>query len=239
MNQITICYRREDSADVTGRIYDRLVDAFGDDSVFKDVDSMPLGVNFRTYLDGVISESSALLVVIGQKWLTCVNAAGGRRLDDAQDVVRLEIETAFARRIPIIPLLVQGASMPAEASLPVAIKDLASYNGTTIGHDPIFQSDVDRLIRNLASIVPVPVQREWIPDNGAAQRRSWRSILVAIVVSAGLAVAASYFFYIMLAEPLTTGETLVVLTVLLPFVLVGQRMWRGVRRIEANGDDKR
>jgi hypothetical protein len=73
---------------------------------------MPLGVNFRTYLDGVISESSALLVVIGQKWLTCVNAAGGRRLDVAQDVVRLEIETAFARRIPIIPLLVQGASMP-------------------------------------------------------------------------------------------------------------------------------
>ena len=47
---IFISYRRNDSADVTGRIYDRLVYGFGKETIFKDVDSIPFGVNFRSYM---------------------------------------------------------------------------------------------------------------------------------------------------------------------------------------------
>ncbi|MCX7010592.1 MAG: toll/interleukin-1 receptor domain-containing protein, partial [Kiritimatiellaeota bacterium] len=67
---VFICYRREDSADVVGRIYDRLVERFGRDAVFKDVDSIPLGVDFREHLRDSISRFGVILVVIGAKWLS-------------------------------------------------------------------------------------------------------------------------------------------------------------------------
>jgi hypothetical protein len=61
MSKIFISYRREDSADVTGRIYDRLVNVFGEDAIFKDVDSIPLGVNFKKYLDDKVQECQVTL----------------------------------------------------------------------------------------------------------------------------------------------------------------------------------
>jgi hypothetical protein len=60
---IFISYRREDSADVTGRIYDRLVGVFGREAIFKDVDSIPLGVDFRKHLDKEVSRCQVLLAV--------------------------------------------------------------------------------------------------------------------------------------------------------------------------------
>jgi hypothetical protein len=224
MNQIMISYRREDSADVTGRIYDRLVHAFGRETVFKDVDSIPLGVNFKQHLDTVVSDCRALVVVIGQKWLVCADASGGRRLDDPQDVVRLEIEAALESKIPVVPLLVQGASMPHEATLPSTLKELASCNGATIGHDPHFQSDMDRLIGNLAGIIGIPTRRGRV-----SFAKSWRRPLTTVAISAGLSVMASYSFFMTLGEPFTAQETVIVLIALLPFVLVGQRLWARFR----------
>jgi hypothetical protein len=106
--EIFMSYRRDDSADVAGRIYDRLADKFGRDNVFKDVDSIPLGVNFKTHIEAVVQQCVVELVVIGQDWLDIMDAEGNRRLDDPRDFVRLEIESALARNIPIIPLLVMG-----------------------------------------------------------------------------------------------------------------------------------
>lgn len=68
MSKILISYRREDSADVTGRIYDRLIQVFPQ-SVFRDVDSIPLGVDFRTYLDEQVAKCDVFLAVIGRDWL--------------------------------------------------------------------------------------------------------------------------------------------------------------------------
>ncbi|MBS0165236.1 hypothetical protein ACYX34_04395 [Nitrospira sp. CMX1] len=56
MSKILISYRRKDSADVTGRIYDRLVQQFGRESVFVDVDSIPFGVDFRKHLDEQVAK---------------------------------------------------------------------------------------------------------------------------------------------------------------------------------------
>jgi hypothetical protein len=145
MSKLFISYRRDDSADVTGRIYDRLVAKFGKDTVFKDVESIPLGTNFKTYLDGVMRECAVAVVIIGQQWLTILDEHGKRRLDDPRDIVRLEVETALARNIPVIPLLVQSASMPAEDALPPSLAELAYRNGTPIRRDPDFHRDMDRV----------------------------------------------------------------------------------------------
>jgi hypothetical protein len=149
-NQIFICYRREDTAGVVGRIYDRLVQRFGKDAIFKDVDSLPLGRDFRRHIDSVVSECCVALVVVGDRW---IGASGASRLDDPRDYVRIEIESALKRDIPVIPLLVQNAELPADERLPDSLKDFAYRNGMTIGHDPHFHSDVDRLIKHLEDLI--------------------------------------------------------------------------------------
>ncbi|MEP7285741.1 MAG: SUMF1/EgtB/PvdO family nonheme iron enzyme [Chloroflexota bacterium] len=75
MTKIFISYRRDDSADVAGRIYDRLVAKFGKDAVFKDVDSIPFGVNFKKHLEGVVQQCAVELVIIGKQWLDRVIAS--------------------------------------------------------------------------------------------------------------------------------------------------------------------
>lgn len=160
---IFISYRRDDSADVSGRIYDRLVNSFGAKAIFKDVDDIPFGVNFSDYLNSIIEKSKVILVVIGPKWLNIQNDQGQRRLDDPADFVRIEIEAALKRKIIIIPLLVSRASMPEVAKLPSTIQELAFYNGTQIRPDPDFHKDMDRLIYELGKqIAPDKMKRNRI-----------------------------------------------------------------------------
>src|SRR5262245_3456964 len=102
--KVFISYRRGDSADVVGRIDDHLVKVFGRESVFKDVDSISLGTDFRKVISQRVSECDVLLAVIGPMWLAARGPSGGRRLDDEADYVRIEIETALRRDIPVIPL---------------------------------------------------------------------------------------------------------------------------------------
>jgi hypothetical protein len=146
---IFISYRRSDSADITGRIYDRLVEEFGSDVIFKDVDSIPLGADFRKYLDQKVSESSVLLAIIGDSWVDARDEMGKKRLDDRSDFVRVEIESALKREIPVIPLLVRGADMPLEEDLPYSLRRLVFQNGIQIRPDPDFHRDMDRLISEL------------------------------------------------------------------------------------------
>lgn len=148
-NNIFISYRRDDSADITGRIYDWLVREFGKESVFKDVDSIPLGIDFKEYITNIVSQCHILLVVIGKQWLTIAGKNGKIRLEDPGDFVAIEIIAALERNIPVIPLLVQNVSMPSEENLPSMLKKLAYRNGTVVKPDPDFHADMDRLIRGI------------------------------------------------------------------------------------------
>ena len=150
---IFVSYRRSDSADVAGRIYDRLVGKFGKDPIFKDVDSIPLGLDFKDYLEQKVSECDALLAIIGDHWLDASDSSGKRRLEDPTDFVRIEIQSALARGIPVIPLLVRDAHMPPEASLPISLRKLVYRNGIPIRSDPDFHRDMDRLISALEKYI--------------------------------------------------------------------------------------
>jgi hypothetical protein len=144
--KIFISYRRADSADVTGRIYDRLLQQFGKSAIFKDVDSIPPGVDFKTHLEKAVGRCKIFLVVIGDRWLDATDSKRRNRLQDPDDFVRIEIESALNRNIPIIPLLVRGAFMPAEEKLPRSLRKLVYRNGIPIRSDPDFHGDMDRLI---------------------------------------------------------------------------------------------
>lgn len=146
---IFVSYRRSDSSDVTGRIYDRLVQHFGRESVFKDVDSIPLGVDFRSHLADSVGRCSVLLAVMGTRWMVQRTATDETSLEDIRDFVRIEIEAALERNVPIIPVLVQGATMPRESNLPETLRSFAYHNAICIRPDPDFHQDCARLIKGI------------------------------------------------------------------------------------------
>src|SRR6187399_353236 len=128
MRNIFVSYRREDSSDVTGRIFDYLKTAFGEKHLFKDVDSIQLGTDFRDAIKQGVNQCHVLLAIIGDEWLKATDKTGARRLDDPDDFVRLEITAALDRNIPVIPVLVEGATVPKQADLPPPLQRLAFRN---------------------------------------------------------------------------------------------------------------
>jgi hypothetical protein len=156
MPSIFLSYRRDDSIDAAGRIYDRLVQHFGRESIFMDVDSIPLGIDFRQYLQDTVSRCDVLLAVIGQGWLEARHSegplAGQRRLDNPDDFVRIEIQTALARGIAVIPVLVGRATMPIAKDLPDELKELAFRHAAEVRPGKDFHDHVDRLIRGIESL---------------------------------------------------------------------------------------
>lgn len=163
MSKILISYRREDSADVTGRIYDRLVQVFPQ-SVFRDVDSIPLGVDFRAYLDEQVAKCDVFLAVIGRDWVKAKGRKGKSRLEDPGDFVRIEIESALKRQIPVIPVLVQGAKIPEAERLPASIQALSYRNGIGVRPDPDFHKDMDQLIAQVRNLGPDLKEPKTEPD---------------------------------------------------------------------------
>jgi hypothetical protein len=149
MNEIFISYRREDSGAASGRIYDRLCEAFSKDKVFKDVDNIPPGIDFHDFIADQLANCRVELVVIGPSWLT-PNKDGIRRLDKRDDFVRIEIEVGLNPGKTVIPILVDYASMPDEGQLPASIRKLARREGRPVRNDPDFNNDIQRLIRGLA-----------------------------------------------------------------------------------------
>ena len=149
--KIFISYRRADTADITGRIYDRLIGHFDKSAIFKDVDSIPPGVDFKEHLEKAVGKCKIFLVVIGDKWLEVTDSMRKSRLQDSSDFVRIEIEAALNRNILVIPLLVRGASMPAEKKLPPSLQKLIYRNGIPIRPDPDFHRDMDRLIEAISN----------------------------------------------------------------------------------------
>lgn len=147
---IFVCYRRGDSAGHAGRLADALVDKFGPSSVFMDVDTIEPGVDFVEEIDRAVGHCDVLIALIGPQWLGAADSKG-RRLDDPNDLVRLEIETALERKIRVIPALVGGAEMPNQDQLPGVLASLARRNAFELS-DRRFRSDVQMLFATLEKI---------------------------------------------------------------------------------------
>jgi len=149
VNAIFISYRRGDSKWVSGLIHERLAAHFGSDAIFTDIDSIPLGVNFKKHIDEQVGKCDIFLAVIGERWLSASDDEGRPRLEQPGDFVRLEIESALKREIPVIPLLVDDIAMPPANQLPQSLRELALRNGTPIRPKPAFDADIGRLIRGI------------------------------------------------------------------------------------------
>jgi TIR domain len=150
--RIFISYRRTDCQAQANGVYDGLGHRLKDASLFMDIDSIPPGVDFEDHIRDEIKRSDVVLVMIGDNWLDSRPGTTRRRIDETDDFVRLEIETALAsRNIRIIPVLVEGAQMPSSAELPESIHQLARLNAFELS-DHRWTSDVERLARTVEGL---------------------------------------------------------------------------------------
>jgi len=148
MPKIIISYRRADSGVITGRIRDRLVQHYGDDAIFMDIDNIPFGMDFRKNIAEALAKNELMLAVIGPDWLGAM-PSGSARIHDETDPVRIEVETALERGMPTIPVLVGGASMPNAEDLPDSLKGLTYHNAAEVSSGRDFHTHMDRLIRSM------------------------------------------------------------------------------------------
>lgn len=166
--KIFISYRRADSTYLIGRIKDRLVSVFGEESTFRDLDDIPAGVDFRDVLEKETNGCNVMLVVIGPQWARMTDAKGDRRLFAPGDYTRIEVETGLKRlsegKAIVIPVLVLNASMPSAQELPESLGQLAYQNAISIRNDPDFNNDMERLIRDMKRIGDAIIVQYFEPE---------------------------------------------------------------------------
>jgi peptidoglycan hydrolase-like protein with peptidoglycan-binding domain len=192
MQNIFISYRRDDAIDVTGRIADVLKGKLGEDILFKDVDSIPLGTDFRRVIAAAVGRCDVLLAVIGDDWLEAKRKgemstmqAPSRRIDDPNDYVHIEIRAALERDIPVIPVLVERANMPQDKDLPEPLRPLAFRNAISVRPDPDFHNDMQRLCHALSGVVS--------PNPKPPKPRSRTAVVLASLIVM-LALGAAVYF---------------------------------------------
>lgn len=156
-NRVFISYRRDDAAGYAGRLEEALERRLGRGSVFRDVLDIPPGEDFVAAIRARLAGAQAVLVLIGPRWAGG-ERPGPRRIDDAGDFVRLEVEAALDSGVRVVPVLLPGAVMPAEAELPVPLKPLARRNALGLS-DAHWDADIGRL----AAAVGLPRQRSVWP----------------------------------------------------------------------------
>jgi hypothetical protein len=147
---VFISYRRMDTAQIAGRVYDRLAREIPEDEIFFDVDTIPIGVDFRQNISSTVNRTAVLLVLVGERWLSLWKRSGwllGSKSEE--DFVQLEIELALASGVPILPLLVENVAMPRAGDLPSAIEEFVSLNAARIRSGRDFNTDMVRVLERI------------------------------------------------------------------------------------------
>jgi hypothetical protein len=180
VSKIFISYRRDDSAYVADAIRIRLETEFGPDSIFMDIDSIPLGSDFRSTLTKAVETCDVLLAVIGTNWLGSRPGGNAPRITDPQDFVRIEVEVALSRGIPVVPVLVDDAKLPSAPELPESLADLLFRHAAEVRPGRDLRQHLDALSRRLA---------RQLTQTTKAHERTKRPWIIAVSIG-GLAVVA-------------------------------------------------
>lgn len=201
MASIFLSYRRDDSAGYAGRLRSSLDARLGEGSVFRDVDAIEPGQDFVEAIETRVQACRAFIALIGQEWLDAVNAAGDRRLEEEGDYVRREVAAALARAdLRVIPVLVEGATVPGPNQLPLELQALSRRHAVSL-RDETWESDVDRLTDAIRKAVGDAV------DPKPAITRSRRPAHPLVWTAAGaLAVIAALALPQLFARDGTNGD---------------------------------
>lgn len=187
--QIFISYRRDDTAGYARAVYDALSRRFGQQRVFIDVDDIAAGQAFDTAIAQAVGHSQVLLVLIGPRWLAAPEG-GAPRLHAADDFVRQEVAAGLAGGMRVIPLLFDGAAMPAASQLPEALQPLARRQAMEMDAAR-FGADTDRLVAVLCEALGEPTVVAAAAPAGADRSAAPGRRRLALGLGAGVVVAVA------------------------------------------------
>ena len=187
MSNVFISYRRDDSAGYAGRLTDALEKRLGKDTVFRDVEDIEPGEDFVKALERNLQNARVFLVIMGKDWLTVKDSQGRRRLENPNDYVRIEIESALRLDGLIIPVLVEGAVMPKPEELPPSIAAMANRQAIEMT-DSRWDEDIERLIETFNAF---PDER--LGNKSVASKSTW---LRRITLSSALILITGILFFI-------------------------------------------
>jgi hypothetical protein len=168
---IFLSYRREDTGPYARLLQYELRDRIPSVPAFMDLDSIEPGMVFAEVIQDAVESCSVMVVLIGPKWATLTDEEGQRRLDDPNDMVRLEVETALKRDVYVIPVLVDGAKPLRFQKLPSALGKLALLSAADLSYRR-YEYDADKLLGQIERIVAEsarPPSRETAPAGDPAE----------------------------------------------------------------------
>jgi hypothetical protein len=160
--KVFISYRRGDVPQVAADLHRTVADRLGEESVFFDRLDIGQGDNWRETVRGQLTSADVVLALIGPRWLDELRS---RLSTSADDVLRFELATALAMGKRVIPVLVEGAMVPAGRDLPADIAPLADRQAAVLT-GPDLQAGVRRLLVTVH--VPWSVALVWATANVAA-----------------------------------------------------------------------
>ena len=149
---VFISYRRSDAGPYARLLHVRLSQQLPGAPVFVDLDSIEAGTDFAEAISAGVHSCRILLALIGTRWLTVTDEEGHRRLDDPDDYVRFEIRTALERRVRVIPVLVDGATMPRRQQLPDDLGKLTRLTALPMSYDS-YEYDESRLMTIIQKVL--------------------------------------------------------------------------------------
>ncbi|WP_198290257.1 SUMF1/EgtB/PvdO family nonheme iron enzyme [Methylosinus sp. LW4] len=177
--KIFISYRRDDSGAHALNVAQYLQNKLGRERIFIDIDGIHSGQNFRKVIYDKLDRCKITLAIIGPNWVVARDEkSGGKRLDNPEDWVRLEIEGSWERKIPVVPVLVSGAKLPSKSDLPASLQPLVDYHAATVAAGSGFRNDMEGLARDVAELME---RRPWGRMTAAAL-----AILLGVYVTAHL-----------------------------------------------------
>ncbi len=201
---VFLSYRRADTPKDAERLRADLARVFGRKRVFLDTHSLPAGVNFAHAIDETIDDCDVVVAMIGNKWIGPRQEDERSRIHDPQDHVRLEIEKALGRHIRIIPVMVDGATVPSARDLPDSMHPLLGIHAIDLTQRR-WAEDVEDLVKYIRE-----TPRRTPIETGEMRRIQWRRrrhLGFALAAIAGLVAGAVSLLWLGRAAPNLPGTS--------------------------------
>jgi formylglycine-generating enzyme len=128
--------------------------------VFIDIEGLSLDIDYTKVIDAHLADCEVMLALIGHTWLQEIQKRAATVVEDDDgnepDWVRVELTRGLLRGIPVVPVLIEDALLPAKKDLPTELKGLRNRNGMEL-HARFFDDQTGRLVREIAKIIATPI----------------------------------------------------------------------------------
>lgn len=188
MNRLFVSYRSADGKKDADRLAADLGRMFGDEQVFFDKHDLQGGASWRESIARTIGGRPVVLLVVTPGLFAARDAAGQRCIERESDPVRGELLAAQGAGALLVPLLTEGAVMPAVAELPPELRFVAEAHALRLRTDD-WAHDFQRLLADLGAQGVVPARGTAAPRRAVGRRHAVAGGALAVA----LAMAGAYF----------------------------------------------